>query len=649
MDRSSTSRIAVATITISFLLAIFIYRQYQNAQVFELLGVVEGFYGKPWSEEARLDMVRFMGEVGMNAYFYAPKDDPYHRQNWREPYAGRHLEHFRDLVLASEEAGVRLYYAISPGLSIQYSSEDDYQALKAKLTSMTTLGVRHVALFLDDVPESLQHEADREKFQNLGEAHVHLINRLYPDLKAMGVDLIVCPTTYTAAWGDREYVRILGSGIAREIPLFWTGNDVAVATITAADARHWGEKMSRKPLIWDNFPVNDFEVWRPIIGPITGRDPRLAQTTTGLIANPMDAPYLSMIPLYTVAEFGKRPFAYDERKSWQNALSHLAGVEGGRVLRPLALLFNDYGWTDNVFTPLYTPGKQFEINQVRNALTLFEETLNQLKSDEFRENEYIQRIIPELEPFAVSLRSKFDAMMSDRFYRVDPEGFLEFQSELEEITALHAEVQLDGNLTEWRSSEFRPLIPSNANEANRVRAAFRYQSGTLYVGIEVDTDTLHAPNPAAWSGGDQILMGIAYTANRNDTWVEPTDLMLLVRPPSENESVVKKGSFYLTPFSQRGISDITMRTISSFFDHFVGDVHQDITSYADGVQVGLRRTSRGYSGEIAIPVGSRQEIKLTISVNDARREGSRLVPVNFMLQQRPYIGNPHTWVNVVIR
>ncbi len=48
---------------------------------FKLRGIIEGFYGKPWSDENRIDIIRFCGKNKMNAYWYAPKDDPYHREN----------------------------------------------------------------------------------------------------------------------------------------------------------------------------------------------------------------------------------------------------------------------------------------------------------------------------------------------------------------------------------------------------------------------------------------------------------------------------------------------------------------------------------------------------------------------------------------
>ena len=53
-------------------------------------GVVEGFYGTPWSHEARLRQLEFYGRNKMNVYLYGPKDDPYHSTpNWRKPYPER--------------------------------------------------------------------------------------------------------------------------------------------------------------------------------------------------------------------------------------------------------------------------------------------------------------------------------------------------------------------------------------------------------------------------------------------------------------------------------------------------------------------------------------------------------------------------------
>jgi len=56
-------------------------------------GVVEGFYGPPWSHRERLDLLAAAPALGLDTYLYAPKDDPWHRGRWREPWVGRGWAH----------------------------------------------------------------------------------------------------------------------------------------------------------------------------------------------------------------------------------------------------------------------------------------------------------------------------------------------------------------------------------------------------------------------------------------------------------------------------------------------------------------------------------------------------------------------------
>ena len=100
---------------------------------FRFRGVVEGFYGPPWSHADRLWMLERLGRWDMNLYVYAPKDDPLHRDRWREPYADPALDEFRALVRAGERAGVEVGFALSPGLSIRYSSAEDLKAFVDKV------------------------------------------------------------------------------------------------------------------------------------------------------------------------------------------------------------------------------------------------------------------------------------------------------------------------------------------------------------------------------------------------------------------------------------------------------------------------------------------------------------------------------------
>ena len=114
-------------------------------------GVVEGFYGTPWSTEARESIIRFCGEYKMNTYIYGPKDDPYHRSpNWRDPYPEREARELRRLVRVAEESGVDFVWAIHPGQDIRWTDEDRDNLLR-KFEQMYDLGVRAFAVFFDDI------------------------------------------------------------------------------------------------------------------------------------------------------------------------------------------------------------------------------------------------------------------------------------------------------------------------------------------------------------------------------------------------------------------------------------------------------------------------------------------------------------------
>ena len=76
-------------------------------------GVIEGFYGPPWSHEERLTVLDWMAAFGLNTYFYAPKDDLKQRL-WREAYAESELHLLRDLIEACRQRGIQFVFALQP-------------------------------------------------------------------------------------------------------------------------------------------------------------------------------------------------------------------------------------------------------------------------------------------------------------------------------------------------------------------------------------------------------------------------------------------------------------------------------------------------------------------------------------------------------
>ncbi len=293
---------------------------------FGVRGIVEGFYGTPWTHEERLDMIRFIGARGMNRFVYAPKDDPAVRRAWREPYSGAELERLAELVAVAAGAGVEVEYCLSPGLSIRYSDPADTDALLAKLDSVANLGVRRFGLLLDDIPPVLQHEADIAAFPDLASAHASLANAVGARLTTVGHSLAVCPTQYYGR-GTEPYIRALGAALDGGIDLYWTGRLICSPSLDLDDAIIFAENTGRPPLYWDNYPVNDVAMTHELhIGPYRERDAQLATASRGVIANPMEFAEASKIAIATIADYLWSPVDYDPEESWRVALADVVGA-----------------------------------------------------------------------------------------------------------------------------------------------------------------------------------------------------------------------------------------------------------------------------------------------------------------------------------
>ena len=306
----------------------------------ETRGIVEGFYGRPWTTDQRLDMVDFIAEIGMNTYVYSPKDDPFTRRRWREPYDRAAADELHILTDRARAAEISLSYGLSPGLSMRYAEPDDTAAVHAKLDSVRELGITDVALFLDDIPWRLQHPGDVVAFPDLVTAQLSLVRSLERALdSAGGSRLTVCPTLYCGR-GDEPYIAALGSGLDPRTRLFWTGRAICSPELDAADADVFTRATGRRPLYWDNFPVNDVAMTGELhIGPYLGRDPRLNQAAAGIIANPMPLAEASKIALAGVADFCRDPEGFDPEKSWDAALDRVAGARDAADFREFADAF----------------------------------------------------------------------------------------------------------------------------------------------------------------------------------------------------------------------------------------------------------------------------------------------------------------------
>ena len=308
--------------------------------LFQFRGVVEGFYYDPWSWNQRREVIRKLSLFKMNSYIYAPKHDPYHRERWRERYPEGWITEFGKLVSTCKRWHVDFFFALSPGLSVIYSSREDEELILRKFLEMAEIGANGFCLFLDDIPEKLAHSEDLERYSSLAEAQADLVNRILRRLReeVPGAKMMFCPTRYAGTDLGR-YFEELCRLMDEEVLIMWTGPQVCSKRITVDDAKNLEKEAGDRLVIWDNYPVNDYARNRLNLGPLKGRDPRLYKLIRGVFSNPMNEPYASLLPLATFADYLWNPESYDPADSWNRALKLLYG----NCSEPVAFLSRQLG------------------------------------------------------------------------------------------------------------------------------------------------------------------------------------------------------------------------------------------------------------------------------------------------------------------
>lgn len=288
--------------------------------VFPYRGIVEGFYGTPWSHKVRLSLIDFYGRYKLNTYVYGPKDDPYHSSpNWRKPYPADQARNIHELVEACDKNRVEFVWAIHPGKDIKWN-EEDYNNLKHKFDLMYQLGVRSFAIFFDDISGEGTNPAKQ----------VELLNRLTKEFVKVKGDvspLIICPTDYSRAWANptpEGSLSVYGRTLDPSVRVFWTG-DVVCSDITRSTLAWVNSRIKRPALVWWNYPVTDYVRHIVLQGPVYGLENTItAGEMTGLLSNPMEHGEASKLALYSVADYAWNPTAYNALDSWERGLAAMA-------------------------------------------------------------------------------------------------------------------------------------------------------------------------------------------------------------------------------------------------------------------------------------------------------------------------------------
>lgn len=281
-----------------------------QAKPFAWRGVLEGFYGKPWTWQQRQDMIPWMANHHFNLLVIAPKDEPAQRLEWRRPLAEQEKQDLRNLVLKGARHGVSIGWALSPGLDLRYDDPAELHLAVAKLDSALSCGVNWPVLAFDDTePRSEQ---------------IEFANRVLALLlkRRPRITMTFIPALYWGNQSDSPYLKILAETLDSRFIIGWTGPGIISRSISAADARSFSSRLGGRPLaLGDNYPVQDrlVESGRVFLGPLTDRDPKLAESQSAYLANASPGPWLSRLPLATAGAFAWDPERYDPDRAWELA------------------------------------------------------------------------------------------------------------------------------------------------------------------------------------------------------------------------------------------------------------------------------------------------------------------------------------------
>lgn len=306
------------------------------------LGTIEGFYGLPWSWDARAAHVSALAPSGYRFYLYAPKADAFLRRRWSEPHPRGDRERLTEFAAHCRSAGVRFGVGLSPYELYLNFDDAAREALARKLDDLDRIGIDDLAVLFDDM---------RGDLPGLAEKQIEIIGWIAARTGAGR--LMMCPSYYSddpildRIFGARPdtYLDRLGERLDPAIGIFWTGPRVCSKDLKVNHLARVAGTLRRKPFIWDNYPVNDGQRMSPFLHlrGFTGRAPGIAGKIAAHGVNPASQPLLSRIPMLTLAAFYRDGERYDADTAFRVAAAEVAGPDLAAMIGEDLAGFQDKG------------------------------------------------------------------------------------------------------------------------------------------------------------------------------------------------------------------------------------------------------------------------------------------------------------------
>lgn len=306
------------------------------------LGIIEGFYGPLWSWRERQQLVKTLAPHGYGFYLYAPKADPWLRRRWQDPHPEAEAKALAEFGRFCRQQGVRFGIGLSPFEIFNQFDDEARAALARKLEALEAVGPDELAILFDDMSSD------------------------YPDLARTQADIVhwvrehtrighlsMCPSYYSddavldRVFGERpaDYLQTLGEALDPAVDVFWTGEEVCSREISPGHLKRISRLLGRKPVLWDNYPVNDGDRMSQHLHlrGFSGRPAGNAAWIRGHGINPALQPTLTAIPAMTLAESYRLGPDYQYGQAFAHAARELLGTELALQMQRDLLLLQDSG------------------------------------------------------------------------------------------------------------------------------------------------------------------------------------------------------------------------------------------------------------------------------------------------------------------
>ncbi len=305
-------------------------------------GVIEGFYGKPWSWEDREGCSSFLVENGYNFYIYAPKSDRFLREDWQKDWPEETYGRLMDFSKSLSNNNLRFGIGLSPFEIYTDFNIKAKEDLRRKILLINDLQPDILCILFDDM------KGDQSR---LAEMQVRVFS--FAAEISTAKSFIICPSYYSfdpmfeKIFGKmpENYLEDLGRMTDPAVDIFWTGMHVCSPGYTESHLNEVAELLDRKPFIWDNYPVNDSPGMSPFLHlrAFRNRPYQMTEWTSGHAVNPMNQAHLSQIPLKTLGMSYELKEAYSPESAFVKSTRAICGSDLGSCIIEDISLFQDRG------------------------------------------------------------------------------------------------------------------------------------------------------------------------------------------------------------------------------------------------------------------------------------------------------------------